>query len=109
MIVREVDYTFYQPSEPFGNPGDLKTAIVKDEEGAIDTTYYRYYQAGDANGYAHGLKYVFGPASFDCLQQALGDPSTLADGQVAPFADYYLEYDSARRVTRQGTLSAIRT
>src|SRR6266545_3022101 len=56
--VRQVDYAYYGTGETHGNPGDLKTAIVKDASGnALDTSYYRYYQAGDANGYAGGVKY----------------------------------------------------
>lgn len=100
-LVRQVDYSYYDGVESFGNVGDLKTAVVSDASGSIDTTYYRYYTASDSNGYVGGLRYVFNPDSFARLEEAVGDPFTATDAQVAPYADNYFEYDSSHRVTKE--------
>jgi RHS repeat-associated protein len=99
--VRQVDYAYYGAGQPNGNPGDLKTATIRDGAGAVlDTKYYRYYQPGEANGYAHGLKYLFNPASYARLTAALGgNVDALSDAQVQPYADNYYQYDSQQRVT----------
>src|SRR6266545_2016528 len=98
--VRQVDYAYYGTAESHGNPGDLKTAIVKDASGnALDTSYYRYYQAGDANGYAGGLKYVFSPDSYARLAADFSSPQTATDTDVAPYADQSFQYDSQHRVS----------
>jgi len=76
-IVRHVAYTYYDGTQPYGNLGDLQTATVEDASGnALDTTYYRYYTPGDANGYTHGMKYVFNPDSYARLVTAVGNPLT---------------------------------
>ena len=103
-VVRQVQYRYYQPGDRYGNPGDLKTAAVADAAGnVLDTSYYRYYTPGDPNGYPHGLKYVFTPESYARLVASLGgaDPSLAGDGQVAPYADNYYEYDGQERVSRE--------
>src|SRR5262249_47178500 len=97
-IVRQVDYTYYNGSEPFGNIGDLKTAIVRDAAGnALDTNYYRYYTDNSSGGFVHGLKYAFSPQSFARLAAAVSDPFTATDSQVAPFADNAFQYDNRQR------------
>lgn len=99
QTVRSMDYAYYDGVEANGNKGDLKTAILRDANGAaIDTSYYRYYVANGPDGYKGGLKFVFGPASFARLQSAVGDPFTATNSQVSPYADQFLEYDSAHRV-----------
>ncbi len=113
--VRSVAYTYYNGVESYGNLGDLKLATVRDAAGnAIETTYYRYYTAGEANGYLHGLKYLVGGAAYDRMTTALGTTlSSITNSQVASYADLYLEYDAAHRVTKErvagagGALSAI--
>ena len=89
----------------YGNAGDLKTAAVEDGGGnVLDTTYYRYYTAGDAPAATpHGLKYVFGadvlrPAGRGAGHQPVDRRPT---AQVAPYADNYFQYDSAQRVTEE--------
>jgi hypothetical protein len=68
----------------------------------LDASYYRYYKLGDSGGYAHGLKYVFNPASYLRLTGALGTGlANLTDAQVAPYADNYFRYDSQQRVTQE--------
>ncbi len=55
-----------------------------------------------ANGYTHGLEYVFNPASYTRLTAALGtNLGSLTDAQVAPYADNYFQYDSQQRVTQE--------
>ena len=102
QVIRQVDYTYYNSGDPHGNPGDLKTAVIKDANGnPIDTKYYRYY-TGEAGGYMHGLKYLFDPQSYARLVGAVGaNPFTATDAQVAPYADYYFQYDASRRVTQE--------
>jgi hypothetical protein len=97
--VRSVDYTYYDGYEDFGSVFDLKTATVKDADGsAIDTSYYRYYEAEESGGYEHGLKFVFTPASYARLTASYSDPTTVDDDDVAPFADDCFEYDGTHRV-----------
>ncbi len=101
--VRGVAYTYHDGSTADGLAGDLKLAVVSDAAGSpIDSSYYRYYTAASGTGYAHGLKYAFGPAAYARLTAALGaGVSTLTDGQVDDYADDYLEYDGAQRVTKR--------
>jgi len=105
-IVRQTVYTYYDGSQPNGNPHDLRTAQVEDGAGTVlDTTYYRYYTSDGPTGYANGLKYLLNPQSYARLA-AVTDPLTATDGQVATYADESFEYDSGHRVTAavvQGT------
>jgi hypothetical protein len=102
MTVRQVEYAYYDGSQPYGNAGNLRTATIEDAAGtALDTDYYRYYTAGESGGYVDGLKFAFGPASYARLVAAVGDPSRVADAQVAPYAADYFQYDSQHRVTRE--------
>src|SRR6266567_2476808 len=74
--------SYYDGVAANGNLGDLKTAVVKDASGnALDTKYYRYYTAGQANGYPGGLKYVFGADSYARLAAAFADPTSATDAQ----------------------------
>src|SRR5205823_5539093 len=98
----KVDYAYYDGVAANGNLGDLKTVIIRDAAGtAIDTSYYRYYVTGESNGYAHGLKYAVHPSSYARLAAAITDPFAATDAQLAPYADYYFEYDSSQRVTKE--------
>jgi RHS repeat-associated protein len=100
-VVRQAAYTYYGLNDPNGNAGDLQFAAVEDGAGnALGTSYYRYYRDGDTNGYARGVKYAFGPASYNRLAAAVNNPATASDSQVAPYADDYLWYDGQRRVTQ---------
>ena len=99
--VRTVEYTYYDTGDANGNPGDLKYAVTKDASGTIlDREYDRYYLSGSSVGYQGGLKYRFGFASYGQLAAAYADPTTATDAQVALYADSYLEYDTAHRVTK---------
>src|SRR5262249_14597452 len=55
---------------------------------------------GAASGYAHGLKYAFGPEAYALLAANVADPFTASDSTVAPYADLYAEYDSQQRTTK---------
>jgi hypothetical protein len=100
---REAEYDYYVDTDNYGNLGDLKTATIKDGAGTVlDTTYYRYYKPSESNGYQHGLKHVFYPASYARLVEEQGsDVDNLADTVVAPYADHYFEYDLFRRATKE--------
>jgi hypothetical protein len=103
-MVRQVQYSYYNGTQQYGgNLGDLMTATIEDGLGnVLSTDYYRYYMPGDANGYQHGLKYVFNPQSYARLTAALGtNLSSLTDAQVAPYADNAFQYDSQQRVTQE--------
>jgi hypothetical protein len=100
VTVRSVEYDYYDGSDSNGNAGDLKTAKIEDAAGClIDEDYYRYYTPGEANGYTHGLKFFFSPASFARLSAAVPDPLTAPDTVVAPYADDYFQYDGQHRIT----------
>jgi RHS repeat-associated protein len=102
--VRQVQYGYYDGTQQYGgNLGDLMTATVLDgNNNVLDTSYYRYYTAGNPNGYQHGLEYVFNPDSYLRLTAALGtNVSSLTDAQVAPYADNYFRYDGQKRVTQE--------
>ncbi len=109
--VEQVDFDYYVDGDSFGNTADLETATLKRfkdlgggsfEEIPYDTAYYRYYTSDGPDGYDHGLKYVFQPASFARLQAAVSNPFTAPDGTgpggVGPYADYYLTYDTNQKV-----------
>lgn len=99
-VVRKVEYTYCNSIEPIGGcAGDLKTALSSDGVTILDRKYYRYYKSGEADGFEHGLKYVFEPQSFARLAAAVSDPFTASDNQVAPFTDLELKYDAEQRVT----------
>jgi RHS repeat-associated protein len=103
-IERQVNYAYYDGTQQYGGSvGDLMTATVEDgSNNVLSTSYYRYYKSGDANGYTHGLKYVFNPDSYERLTAALGtNLASLTDAQVAPYADNYFQYNSAQQVSQE--------
>ena len=82
--IRQAVFTYYDDTQPHGNPGDLQTEQIEDASGnVLDTSYFRYYQPGDSIGYTDGLKYYFTPASYARLAAAVSDPMTATDAQVA--------------------------
>lgn len=83
QTTRRIAYTYYETDDPHGNGTDLKTATVYDSANhALDTEYYRYYVPGEANGYAHGLKYVFNYAAYARLAGSVADAFGAADSEV---------------------------
>jgi hypothetical protein len=89
--LRRMAYTYYEAGDLHGTTGDLKTAVEQILDGTTwvdhETTYFRYYLDGDAQGFEHGLKYVLGNEAF---HQALNDPQIAdpllaTDSQLAPY------------------------
>lgn len=107
--VRRCVYSYYAAAASHGNEGDLQSATEQVPSGSsgwsdIGTHYYRYWK-DDAGGvgFRHGLKYALRPEAYRRLTADVGaaDPLTATDAQVTQYADYYFEYDSDRRVTRE--------
>ena len=102
--IRRMVYTYYSTGDEHGTAGDLRTATEQILSGTRwvdhDTSYYRYYLAGETNGFAHGIKYSLGPDAFARLQEEVGDPFLATNAQVAQYADNYYEYDADQRVTK---------
>jgi RHS repeat-associated protein len=112
--VQQVAFTYYQGTytggDTYGNLGNLKTEQLKDASGnVIGTTYFRYYtpldltnSSGQTVGYVGGLQYQLDPQSFSRLAATLSGgttPGTVAESQLAPYADQYYQYDSLERVS----------
>ncbi|MCL2639640.1 MAG: hypothetical protein FWD53_02230, partial [Phycisphaerales bacterium] len=112
-IVQKVTYTYHDGSDDHGNQGDLKLAVTTDGNGGVlETQYYRYYTpftSGSGSGtvgYAHGVKYILEPESYERLKawmtaNSISDPTMVTDTQLAVFANNYFEYDSEKRVTKE--------
>ncbi|MDR3618225.1 MAG: RHS repeat-associated core domain-containing protein [Paludisphaera borealis] len=106
--VRRVRYSYYAAGSTDGNAGDLQLEEVQQLQGAtwvvLDTSYFRYYTANTAPGYADGLKYVFHQEAYARLAAAGAaqgfNPLTALDSTIAPYADNYYEYDAHHRVTK---------
>ncbi|VTU01332.1 rhs repeat-associated core domain-containing protein : YD repeat protein OS=Isosphaera pallida (strain ATCC 43644 / DSM 9630 / IS1B) GN=Isop_2419 PE=4 SV=1 [Gemmataceae bacterium] len=104
--VDSVEYAYYDGTTGGGDARDLRTATIRDAAGAVvSVDYYRYYVLGEANGYAHGLKYAVTGAAYERLKAAAGgtDAAVLAasDATVGAYADHYFEYDAQQRVTKE--------
>ena len=105
--VRRVQFSYYDFGDANGAIGDLKLADVQQYDSgsglwrSLRRSHYRYYLSGAAHGFEHGLKFVIQPGAFDRMKAAGIDPLRASDSEVASFADYYFEYDSERRVSRE--------
>jgi RHS repeat-associated protein len=104
--IRQTSYTYYDGTTANGLAGELKLALVQDASGnTINTSYYRYYTSG--MGSSGNIKYALGTQAYANLTAALGtNVDSLSDTQVTPYADKYLAYDSAGRVTTAVNASA---
>ncbi|HUG92211.1 MAG TPA: hypothetical protein VML55_15325, partial [Planctomycetaceae bacterium] len=95
-------YTYYGSGESNELEGDLKTAATETwKDGAwagTGTTHYRYWTSA---GLEYQLQYVLNPASYARMAADGLDPLTASEAQVALYADFYYEYDSSRRVTKE--------
>ena len=99
--VRQAVYDYYDGTTSGGNSRDLRTLKIEDASGnVLDTSYFRYYVSGEANGYTRGLKYMVSPQSYARLAAAVSNPLTATDAQIAPYADAYYQYDSSQRVIK---------
>jgi hypothetical protein len=95
--IRKAAYSYYVSGDPFGNPGDLKTASEEDASGNIlSETYYRYTTNG-----SDLLTLEFTGPDFARLQQNQGSTGALTAGNdtVAPFATLNLSYDPSGSLT----------
>ena len=122
--VARAAYTYYDELDIDGRQGDLQTVTTKTWNGSTwedtGTTLYRYYtewpgweetpdsSSSSSGTYdwiptAHLLKYVVNPAAYARLvaDPQVNDPLTTSDEKVAEYADFYFEYDSERRVTKE--------
>jgi RHS repeat-associated protein len=108
VTIQTAAYTYYDGSTGNGNAGDLQTVVIEDpSSNVLETHYFRYYTSNTSPGYTGGLKYQVTGAAYE-RAKAWGAAQTptpltvdqMTDAQLAPFADLYLEYDSAHRVTR---------
>ena len=106
--VRRVSYTYYAGGDPRGNAGDLATATVEGYNSGSSTWYglrnfhYRYWKPARANGFVTGLKFAVGSQAYANMVAAGLDPLTVADAQLAEYADLYLEY-TGMRISREVT------
>jgi hypothetical protein len=76
--------------------------VLDGDGNVLNTSYYRYYTPGQANGYPGGLAHVVNPAPYLRLTAALGtNPGSLTDTQVAPYADNAFHYDAQPRASQE--------
>lgn len=107
VTVRSVSYTYHDGTTDQGSAGTLRTATIRDANGdPIETTYYRWYMTdSEGPGFNNALKFVVRKASFDRMIEGEAptddDPDLINDDDVAVYSDFYFEYDSSHRVTRQ--------
>lgn len=118
--VARASYTYHDELDLQGLEGDLSTvttAVWEDSQwNDTGTTLYRYYTespgasssssssgGSGAEAEPHLLKYVVNPSSYERLaaDAQVSDPLEASDAKVAEYADYYFEYDSERRVTKE--------
>jgi RHS repeat-associated protein len=101
--IRRSSYEYYGDFDPYGLEWNLKKVVVEEFVDAtwqeITTSYYRYYKNNTATGFKNGLRFVVGPEAFRRLLAAGLDPLEASDLQITPYADFYFEYDSSRRVS----------
>jgi RHS repeat-associated protein len=97
--VRRAAYDYYGSGDRNGNLNDLKHATIQQWNGlgwaGVAVNYYRYYKPGEANGFAHGLRYLVGPSGYQKMKAAGITPERAGNGQLIKYADNYFQYDSA--------------
>jgi RHS repeat-associated protein len=100
-IVRQTLYTYYQSGGPNGAVNTLQRAQVLDPSSVVlDTRYYRY-NAVDTNGNLP-IRYVLDATGYERALFSLGSDAAIdaaADATIAPWAQYFLQYDSQSRIT----------
>ena len=105
--IRRATYSYYGSGDGNGSAGDLKTVLHERNTGGVweslGTAYHRYYLAGQAKGFAHGLRFVVSPEAYARLVGAGITPADADDEQLKGYADYYFEYDSQQRVALERT------
>jgi len=103
--LKRVRQVYYGASESYGSPGDLKFVHVDEWDSSNwaerETSYYRYWKAGQTGGYEHALQFALGPEAYERLLESYIDPDTPTDEQIAVYAEYYFSYDADRRVVKE--------
>ena len=104
--VKRSSYTYYD-GEAGGSLGDLKGVLIERYDtgtGAwttINRKHSRYYVSGDTNGFVHGLKFLVRGTAYQRMVDAGLDPETAPEATLANYANFYFEYDSQQRVSRE--------
>jgi hypothetical protein len=100
--VRRAKYDYYDGLSGFGSVGDLKRATVQQftnsSWSAIAISYYRYYKAGDSDGFEHGLKYVLTPVGYARMVELGITPEISTDAQLRRFAQHHFRYTAQKGV-----------
>lgn len=101
--VQETTYTYYNSGSTKGSLGDLESVTLKEwtpgtpgSWTVVSRNYYRYWTGAGPNNKLHMLKFVVGPEG--CFKI---DPFGASDAELAAVADYYFEYDSNNRCTKE--------
>ena len=63
--------------------------------------YYRYYREGQANGFAHALRYVVGSEGYAQLLKRGVDPLTASNAEIAASSMLAFKYDANQRVAEE--------
>ena len=94
--VRQASYDYYGHDARHGNLNDLMRVTIQQKNGSrwenLGVTYYRYYKPGEADGFAHGLRYAVGPHGYAQMVGAGINPETASNAQVARHADNHFQY-----------------
>ena len=97
--VRRASYEYYGNDARHGNVNDLMRVTIQQKNGDrwenLGVTYYRYYKPGEANGFAHGLKYAVSPHGYAQMVKAGITPEAASNAQVAQHADNHFQYHEA--------------
>ncbi|MCB1208222.1 MAG: RHS repeat-associated core domain-containing protein [Verrucomicrobiales bacterium] len=102
--VRRARYDYYSTGGG-GSVGDLRSVVVEQFDAGqsvwlpVTRKHYRYYVSGEPNGFVAGLKYVVQGLAYQRMVDSGLNPETSTDAEVSNFANYFFQYDSARRVT----------
>jgi RHS repeat-associated protein len=123
--VQRAAYTYYGTGDSRGSEEDLESVTTESWQDAAWTptgrTLYRYWTAtpgasssssassessssssSPSGGQSHLLKFVLNPASYDrMVTDGYADPNAVSDAVWSQYADFYFEYDSVQRVTRE--------
>ena len=102
-------YDYHDGTDGFGSLGDLKTVQTQNYNTAgsawvtTGTSYFRYWPSSASPGFVHGLKFIVQPDAYQRIIAAGLEAATATDAQIAPFADYYFEYNNPtdRRVSKE--------
>ncbi|GEM_PF-1420690 len=116
--IRRTEYVYYSSDvSGKGSTGDLKLKHTKvctagctsgsPTWTTLKTSCYRYYTASSGIGFKNGLKFILNAEAYQRAAVALGaPPEDATDAQLEPYADYYFEYDSSQRVSKERRFGA---